>query len=407
MWLKIKPEEPLLLGDIRPDAQFLPSRLYIPGRILRGAWAEWLLRQGASSTTILQQAAQLRIGNFFPAAEAPGLRYALPLPMSALECKRDGGFATEPHRDRRGHGIVDVLLSYLAYRLLTEQGARFPVPFAVRCSQCGDRMEPVSGFYAVYDVYGEKRHTMFRPYFHAQTKVALSRYRQAATEGMLYTPSALSPYTADPVKNDRSRLVFLGRIFPVRDGDGEAVALFRGALLRMAIGAMHTRGYGRVSVEDAEVRLPSLYERLRAFNEVLKRLWSDIRSLSLNPEAVPQELGGIYFSVNLLAPGIFRDPKGIPTLTPTLRLGSQTLRPILLMTRPDIASGWSTAWGLSKPTQLAARMGSVYVYRWEGSEDTLLPALEALEREGIGERRDEGFGECLICHLFHLEVEEQ
>jgi CRISPR-associated protein Csx10 len=133
----------------------------------------------------------------------------------------------------------------------------------------------------------------------------------------------------------------------------------------------------------------------------------DIRSLAVNPGRMPDGPQGIYFSVDLLAPGIFRDDSGVPALVPILRLGNQTLRPILWMTRPDIASGWSTAWGLPKPTRLAARMGSVFVYRWEGAEDSLLSMLEGLEQEGIGERRDEGFGECLICHPFHLEVEEK
>jgi CRISPR-associated protein Csx10 len=407
MWLKIKPREPLLLGDIRPDAQFLPSQKYIPGRILRGAWAEWLLRQGASSETILQQVARLRIGNFFPAPEAPGFLYALPLPMSALECKREGGFATEPHPNRRGHGIVDILLPSLAYRLLEQQGARFPLPFNVRCRQCKDRMEPANGFYAVYEVYGTKYHTMFRPHFHAQTKVALSRHRRAATESMLYTPSALSSHTDDPMKTGASPLMFVGRVF-LRDDKGEdAATSFREALSRMAIGAMHTRGYGRVEVEDVEGHLPPLGQRLKAFNETLRRLWMDIRSLAVNPGRMPDGPQGIYFSVDLLAPGIFRDDSGVPALVPILRLGNQTLRPILWMTRPDIASGWSTAWGLPKPTRLAARMGSVFVYRWEGAEDSLLSMLEGLEQEGIGERRDEGFGECLICHPFHLEVEEK
>jgi len=72
-----------------------------------------------------------------------------------------------------------------------------------------------------------------------------------------------------------------------------------------------------------------------------------------------------------------------------------------------MASGWSTAWGLPKPTALAARMGSVYAFRWEGTVDELLPELERIEQEGVGERRDEGFGECLVCHPFHLEVEER
>ena len=407
MWLKIKPEEPLLLGDIRADAQFLPSLKYIPGRILRGAWAEWLLRQNVPSDAILHQVAQLRIGNFFPAAEAVGLRYALPLPMSAMECKRHGGFATEPLPNRRGHGIVDILLPALAYHMLEAQEARFPVPFLIRCSRCNDRMEPAEGFYAVYEFRGEKHYVMFQPRFHAQTKVAISRHRRAAAEGMLYTPSALSPYTSDPIRGKSTTVVFTGRVVSISQDGDEAITRFREAVSHMPIGAMHTRGYGRVSVEEAMVSIPALDERLSAFNETFKQLWSDIRSLALNPEALPQEPKGIYFSVDLLSPGIFRDPDGIPTLRPALILGGQRLEPIFWMTRPDIASGWSTAWGLPKPTQPAVRMGSVFIYRWDGPEDSLLPRLEALEREGIGERRDEGFGECLICHPFHLEVEEK
>lgn len=406
MWLKIKPCEPLLLGDVRPDAQFLPSRIYIPGRVLRGAWAEWLLRQGLSSEEILQQVTRLRIRNFFPAADVPELRYALPLPMSALECKREGGFATAPHPDHRGHGVVDILLPLLAYRLLEQHGAEFPFPFIVSCLNCKDRMEPVSGFYAVYDVRGVKHFEQFRPRFHAQTKVALSRHRRAAVEGMLYTPSALSPFTPHPIQNGQIKIAFLGRVLPTREGDDAAITHFQEALSHVAIGAMHTRGYGRVSVEETEEWLPSLDERVRAFNEILGRLWLDFRMQARNPEAVPNAPRGIYFSIDLLAPGVFRDPNGLPTLTPTLEIRNQVLHPILRMTRPDIASGWSTAWGLPKPTQLAARMGSVYVYRWDGSFEELIPALRALEEHGIGERRDEGFGECLVCHPFHQEVEE-
>jgi CRISPR-associated protein Csx10 len=32
-------------------------------------------------------------------------------------------------------------------------------------------------------------------------------------------------------------------------------------------------------------------------------------------------------------------------------------------------------------------------------------ALERLEETGVGERTDEGFGELMVCHPFHLEVE--
>ena len=403
MWLKIEPKEPLLLGEVRADSQFLVGQTYIPGRILRGAWAEWLARQGMEDAQILDTVGRIRIGNFFPAAEWRRLRYALPLPMSAVSCKREGGFASEPHPERRGHGVVDTLLPHLAYHLLQEQGARFPVPFSLACQQCGDRLETFSGFYAVYQ--DTDRFVHFRPRFHGQTKVALSRYRRASAEGMLYTASALSPRVSAPDRSDGdTALVFIGRVLPPVD-DG-ALSSFKEALAKVALGALHTRGYGRVEVRDADVDLPPLQQRFEAFNQTLRALWQDIRRLAANAQGLPLEPQGLYFSVDLLAPGVFQE-QGIPTLVPTLPIGGHVLKPLFWMTRPDMASGWSTAWGLPKPTNLAARMGSAYVYRWDGSQEDLIPALQALEEQGIGQRRDEGFGECLICHPFHQEVEEK
>ncbi|WP_298490572.1 CRISPR-associated RAMP protein Csx10 [uncultured Chloroflexus sp.] len=404
MWLKIEPKEPLLLGEVRADSQFLVGQTYIPGRVLRGAWAEWLARKGIDDVQILNTVGRVRIGNFFPAAEWRHLRYALPLPMSALSCKRRGGFAREPHPERRGHGVVDTLLPHLVYYLLKEQGARFPVPFSLLCQQCGDRMETFSGFYAVYQD-GTDHFVHFRPRFHGQTKVALSRYRRASAEGMLYTASALSPRVSAPDRSDGdTALVFIGRVLPPVD-DG-ALSSFKEALAKVALGALHTRGYGRVEVRDADVDLPPLRQRFEAFNQTLRALWQDIRRLAANAQGLPLEPQGLYFSVDLLASGVFQE-QGIPTLVPTLPIGGHVLKPLFWMTRPDMASGWSTAWGLPKPTNLAARMRSAYVYRWDGSQEDLIPALQALEEQGIGQRRDEGFGECLICHPFHQEVEEK
>ncbi len=401
MWLEIRPREPLLLGEVRADSQFLVGQTYIPGRILRGAWAEWLARQGKGNAQILDTMSQIRVGNFFPAAEWRRLRYALPLPMSALSCKLEGGFSSEPYPERRGHGVVDVLLPHLAFRLLEETGARFPVPFSLVCRQCQGRMEPFGGFYAVYQ---DGTYVLFRPKFHGQTKVALSRYRRASAEGMLYTASALSPKVNVPDSSaHETGLIFVGR---VHIPDSDTLASLKEALDKVALGALHTRGYGRIKVREMEIDLPPLGERVTAFNQTLKTLWQDLRRLTVNAGDLPQEPEGFYFSVDLLAPGVFRE-KGVPSLVPTLVVDGQALKPVFWMTRPDMASGWSTAWGLPKPTSLAARMGSVYVFRWDGSPEDLLPVLQSLEEQGVGERRDEGFGECLICHPFHLEVEEK
>ncbi len=405
MWLKLEPKEPLIMGEVRAGSQFLTGQTCIPGRVLRGAWAEWLARQGMGDDQILDLVNRIRIGNFYPAAEWRSLRYALPLPISAMSCKQEGGFSTEPSLPgRRGHGVLDVLLAHLAYHRLEKQGAQFPLPFSLVCEQCNGRVEAYGGFYAVYRDGNTDRYVSFRPKFQAQTKVALSRYRRASVEGMLYTASALSPKVDTPSEeHGSSPLTFVGRIYGY---DGDALISLREALSGVALGALHTRGYGRVEVKEAEADLPPLRERFRAFNQILKTRWQDLQRLAVNAAGLPQEPAGLYFTVDLLAPGVFQD-QGVPTLVPTLSILGQELRPIFWMARPDMASGWSTAWGLPKLTNLAARMGSVYVFQWDGAEQDLIPALKTLEEQGVGERRDEGFGECLVCHPFHQEIEER
>lgn len=408
MWLKLVPLEPLLVGEVRAGSQFLAGRSYIPGRVLRGALALDLLRRGAPAAQVREVMARLRAGNFFPTVEWRHVGYALPLPLTAMTCKRRPGFRgseqEQPKANERGHGVVDTLLPRLAYRLLQQAGARFSVPFAFQCATdgCHGNMESYSRFYSLHRDDEKQYFIAFEACYHLQTKVALSRHRRAAYEGMLYTASAISPLTRSPAGNGNVPVAFLGRVV----GDDDALALLRDALDRTAIGGLHNRGYGRVKVDEAQVDLPPLIERLRAFNEVLKRVWADLRRLAINAAALASEPTDTHFSVDLLAPGVFRND-GVPCLVPSLTVGGEELKPVLWVTRPDLASGWSTAWGLPKPTNLAARAGSTYVYRLPGDASTLLPELERIEHEGVGERRDESFGECLICHPFHLEVQER
>jgi CRISPR-associated protein Csx10 len=122
--------------------------------------------------------------------------------------------------------------------------------------------------------------------------------------------------------------------------------------------------------------------------------------------ALPPEPSGTYFSVDLLAPSILRDPQGLPTLKLGLNFNGHWLEPVFWATQPTFVGGFSTAWGLPKPTYLAAATGSVYVFRVDKSPDdpTLLSWLESLEAQGVGQHTDEGLGEILICHPFHKEV---
>lgn len=395
-WLKIEAREPLLIGRVKSGTRFLSSLPYLPGRVLRGAWAEWLARRGRGAE-IQKRVRQVTIGNFFPVEESGPVAYVSPILLSMIGCKSENGFRTdpagkEPPRQEPPHGMLDVLLPWLAYHLLEKAGGKPGVPFLVFCRRCGDRMEGETGFFfrqkGARQVYGKTI-----PGYHTQTRSALSRFRRAAQEEMLYTVTALA--------GRKGRLSFIGRLC----GPEELCEEILEAIGTTPLGGMRTRGYGQVEVMDAVCSLPPLTERLELFNARLGECWRDLRRLVSGNGSLPEEPEGTYFSVDLLSPGIFRH-QGVPALAPVLEIGGKVLEPVFWLTRPDFAGGWSEAWGLPKCTALAAQMGSVYVFHWEGSREKLLPVLERLERYGIGERTEESFGECWICHPFHLEVEE-
>lgn len=387
IFIALEPKGPLRMGGVKATGSYLGTLPYLPGSVLRGALAEWLSINGRAQQ-IVPVVQRMRFGNLFPSRSEQV--YALPFPLTALECKTKGGFRRVPssEKDKQGHGIRDALLLSLAYSELEREGGRFPVPMMLRCGECGGRMEHVYGFYA----YLPEGWIKVRLEPVTQTKVALSRHRRAAQEGMLYRVIALRPKDVS----------FVGRLWLEDEDDFD---LLRKAVENIGVGALTTRGFGKASLKKAEVNFPSVRERVEAFNERLKEVWGDLADLAGQVgSSVPSEPQHLYFSVDLLSPTILHDPQGLPTLKLYLELNGERLEPVFWATQPAFIGGWSTAWGLPKPTSLGAAMGSTYVFRTKRSLDEVVPLLEALEERGIGDRTDEGLGEVLICHPFHTEV---
>jgi hypothetical protein len=69
--------------------------------------------------------------------------------------------------------------------------------------------------------------------------------------------------------------------------------------------------------------------------------------------------------------------------------------------------GWNSAMKLPKEDAVAISRGSVFIFHSEqplpiDEETNLAHMLELIEKAGIGERRNEGFGKIRICDEFHL-----
>ncbi len=377
-YLAILPRSPLHLGQVKPAFNFLATREVLPGSVVRGALADFLIQTGRTSA-IKELVKDLRISWFSPTPSE--FLWPYHLPATALQCKTAGGFASQRPR---GHGVMDSLIPAVAYVELERLGATFPVPFRIICGSdgCHSRMDRIIGWYVKEQVYRKVEVSKG-----SQTKVALSRRWRASEMEMLYSVTALQP------------TILVGQV----RGDDEVFKLLIEACETSGLGGLTSRGYGRVEAKEIFFELEPIRERVTEFNRVLAQVWEEVCSIVWQSD-VPTRPPGWYFSIDLASPAILRDEYGRPTLRLDLDLHGSAHVPIMFASAPVFESGWSTAWGLPKEVRLAANLGSTYVFRVETENEELYEALETLERVGVGDRRDEGYGDVLVCHPFHREV---
>ena len=374
-WLTLIPQSPVCIG-LHKAARFISSRDEIPGSVLRGALARYIKTEKGADH-ILEIVSKMRFGFFRPSQSKHVI--SLPLPLTAQQCKRSPGFNPE------GHGIFDILISFIAYE---EMGRGTPwlmfnVPLSFACKACGFKMEQAKGYY----IHENNKFKKVEIEHVSQTKVSIDRRTKSAKEGMLFAITGIS-----------EEIMFSGRVW----GPQEYVDKLEHAIECFGIGALTGRGFGNVKVERRKnAGIGTARDRVEQFNKKLLKVWSDISSLAIS-EDVPEEQDATYFTVDLLSPAILRYP--IPTIKLTLTIEGVEAEPVYWFTEPTFVGGWSPALGLPKNTYLGAGIGSTYVYRTTLDTDTLVESLEELEAKGVGFRTDEGYGEILICHPFHLEV---
>ncbi|MHA1631860.1 MAG: type III-D CRISPR-associated RAMP protein Csx10 [Candidatus Freyarchaeota archaeon] len=376
-YLAVTPKSPIRVGEAKPGFTFLTTMDIIPGSVVRGSLAEYLIRTGRRDE-IKSFVENTRFGFLYPSISPRML--PLPLPETALTCKNNSGFKSEVD----GHGIFDSLLITVAYTELRRLGALFPVPLTFTCEVCKRRMDRVSRtrYYVKERNYKRVRTERF-----SHTKVAINRRMRTSEKEMLYTITAIKP------KN-----VFVGRF----QGSQEKLETILTALNEVGLGAHTTKGYGRVKAESIDLKgVESVRERVEAFNKRLREVWSQLLTIAINGDKLPEAPKEEYFSVDALSPLILKS-EGIPTLK--LNLETFGLEPVLFHASPVFIGGWSTAWGLPKPTTYGAGIGSTYVFKTDEVTSEVYEFLEKMEVEGVGERIDEGYGEVLICHPFHREV---
>lgn len=408
----IRAESPLSLGTSKAyGGTLIETGLYVAGAQLRGSLGGLKRysseREGKELDQLLSTSKAAGAG--FPncyLTDDPD-RPSFPIPCTAETCKRCPGLREADH-DPKHHGVADTLLMQLAYDRIARDGKRWRIPlaFQYKCPECGHRTE---NYTRVVEYHGKSNYVEPRLSTHRQTRVAINRARLTAEEGQLYSVRAIDEGSC-----------FVG----VMEVDDDRLRLAEKWLPRITrIGGRTSRGFGRVKVSvENQPQDTSLRQRLEDFNEKYLQFERELCEIADDP---PPRETRLLFTINLRSDALLRDEMGLPTLRFDEKMLSDDLTDIApdyqrqasVVTLSLIAqfasaqhiSGWQTAWQLPKEVLLAVQMSGLYVFAADTGQDKndkekLIGWLSKLEAAGIGEMREDGCGQIVVCDPFHLEV---
>jgi CRISPR-associated protein Csx10 len=151
----------------------------------------------------------------------------------------------------------------------------------------------------------------------------------------------------------------------------------------VSLGGSRSGGYGRVMFEQAQEAT-----NWREVGHTLQPADDSKLIITLLSDALLRDMNGQFVA----GPG---------TVTTVLSSGSGNI-PLMLrrdetFLRGTTIGGFNRKWGLPLPQVQAVKMGSVFVYDSpQGDAAALRTLLDNLEKQGIGERRAEGFGRMAV-----------
>lgn len=384
----------MLPGGRKPTGQIVEAVQHISGGLLRGAVANaWLT--DSENGQLDADFKQLFLGN------TPGIfRNCYPgsnvLPATAIGCKDFDGFLAE--NDEEKHGIFDTLFQ----RFVAEKVDW--LLYDPKCPHCDERIEGQSGFYTRSDDGFYVKRTLSTRLL---TRVAINRQRKVAADALLYHLNAIDSLSTKSGSEKPENMILRGSARLPTAVVGKVADALQKQVQRLGGGS--SRGLGRVHIKVEECDdTDTLDKRICDFNEALETVWESYSHL---PNVEMDAFEGKYFSITLQSDAIFEEnwQKSMILTASMLQEAAGCDADVSLIrsfASYDYVSGWNAAWGLPKGIDLVTRMGSVFVFH-TSEIDTWMPALRILEKIGIGSRREEGFGQILICDPFHLRTQEQ
>jgi len=417
--LTITAHSPLAIGRQKPGGSVSEVEHYIPGTVVRGAIASYILSlEGTQAIEPGDDFDRLFTGeqpavfrNAYPAIaqitseELQAVERPIRvIPATAVSSKTEAGFITA---SASNSGVFDTLID----RFCAEQVGYPYDPTVGREESSDDPVEPYSGFCSREgDHY--YNHTVSTRFL---TRVGINRRRAVAEDQLLYSIEVLNEAFLTNTKAEDSvwePVVFRGEIVVPDETLADPLASFINSRLhQLRLGGSGSRGLGHVTL-DAKVGAVELdmEKRIDDFNQMLGKrwdLWASFRS-----PAHPEWRSRTFFTLDLQADAILTDQ-----WRRTMVISPQMLKCIPGAPQDDslqlhtafssygYRSGWNAAWGLMKDQELVTQRGGVYLFS-TAQPDAWVEVLSQLEQLGIGDRTAEGFGQLRVCHEFHQVMRE-
>ena len=339
----------------------------------------------------------------------PGPRH---FPLTAASCKREG----------IKHALVDQLWYRIAQHYMAGLVEERAESTWRQCKQCSADLKGHDGFW-------EEREDglceMNNDRQHVAAHVGIDRHTATAAESILYMLESTLP-------SDEKKDLY-GWIL----ADDQALKALKKLLesedYRISVGHHRTRGYGDIHIQlDEVVEGVDLQSDMENWERWSQELIAFLRSPPLSVPGVNPD--HFYFSLSFPTGAIFVDKFLRYSLDPAAMLSwlspmssvedafpienrpvhefssGGTMQWIASVTKHERLGGWNAAHGLPRQDEWGVARGSVYVYCFHGAtkeREVLIQHLSTLSRDGVGLRRNEGFGTVVISDNFHRQFVNQ
>jgi len=357
LWIEVIALEPLHLGGLQVGGNVRETLDYVPGGALRGALVAAARRAARGNAALdklvssgcLWQKGSLNLSDLLPAHGLAGLPF--PAPRTLLAEKR---------RLTPGRGDRCIALAVAAELAREQQGV-------VRLGL--DRGDDI----ALEPVQGRLRSAALST--RQVTRLALDPYTRSKAHGQLYVVQQIEPGAR-----------FLGTLSGVGPEVWRALDLLARSGEPIYVGALRSRGLGRVQIRIVQPGREDLDQRLRAFRRKAER---DLGPLAAQLGWQPARLVQVVARTPLAAPA--------ETDLSTWLAGQlfpEGATPRGSWVRTESRSGWFDKDGRPEPVVQVASPGSTWLFELAG--DAPLNRMREAERAGIGDRVELGLGRLIF-----------